>query len=67
MAKKFKWTVEFEVDEVWVADGFDMDDEVAQAMISKWLSYSYPWETGARIVKSPTAKAIKKAQGSAVA
>ena len=39
---KFKWKVEFEVDETWVADGFEMTEERAKLMIENSLPYSYP-------------------------
>lgn len=61
--KTFKWTVEFEIDETWVADGFDMDDDTAQEMIQSWLSHAYGWEVKGKVLKSPPAKAIRIAQG----
>lgn len=63
MAKRFKWVVEFEVDETWVADGFDMTQERAKGMIEQELGYSYAEETGARILKAPLPDAIRKVQG----
>ena len=61
--KTFKWTVEFEVDETWVADGFDLDDERAQDMIQNDLRLATSFEAKAKVIKSPPAKAIRKAQG----
>jgi hypothetical protein len=63
MAKKFRWTVEFTVDETWVADGFELTQERALEMLAKDLSYAYEHELGARIVSEPDQKAIRKAQG----
>ncbi len=59
----FKWTVEFTVDETWVADGFEMTPEIAKAMIEKQLGYSYSHETDAKVIKAPAQAAIRKAQG----
>jgi len=63
MAKKFKWVVEFTVDECWVADGFEMTDESAHLMIQNVLKFAYPSETSARVIKSPDKCEIRKAQG----
>lgn len=65
MAKRtFKWTVEFEVDETWVADGFDLDDESAAALLLEGrLSHAYSHEVKARVVKRPPGDWVKQAQG----
>jgi hypothetical protein len=63
MAMKFIWTVEFEVSENWVADGFDMTDERAFDMLQNDLTYAYPHELKARVVKRPNENAIAKVQG----
>lgn len=63
MAKKFKWTVEFTVDETWVADGFELTQERALEMLARDLSFADDHELGARIVSAPDQKAIRKAQG----
>ena len=63
MAKTFKWTVEFEVDEVWVADGFEPTDLHFHDMLSSWLSFATPDEISAKILKSPKQYDIRKAQG----
>lgn len=60
--KKFTWTVEFTVDETWVADGFDLDDERAHLMIQKDLAYAYPSETSAKVIKAPEHASILKTQ-----
>ena len=61
--KFFKWVVEFEVAENWVADGFDLNDESAKEMIENDLRSSFPAETRARVIKAPSKKAIRKTQG----
>lgn len=60
-----RWTVVFEVDESWVADGFDLTDERAQEMIQNDLLYSYGHETGAKVIASPSKDRIKYLQGTA--
>lgn len=60
---KFKWVVEFEVSENWVADGFEMTAERAKDMIESALPYSYPHETAVKIVAAPDKEAVKVAQG----
>lgn len=61
--KKLKWTVEFEVSENWVADGFEFSDELALEMLSDVLGYAYERELGARVVKAPSQLKIAKIQG----
>lgn len=63
MPKTFKWTVEFEIDETWVADGFEMTDERANDMIQNALGWATSSEVKARVLKSPDPKKIRKAQG----
>lgn len=60
---KFKWTVEFTIDETWVADGFDLTTERAQRMIEKELGWARSTEVHAKTVKAPDPKSIRKAQG----
>lgn len=61
--KTFKWTVEFTVDETWVADGFDLDDERAEEMLRNDLRYAYCEELGAKVIKAPSRRSINVAQG----
>ena len=62
--KRFKWTVEFEVDQSWVADGFDLDDERALDMLSNDLQYAHIGnELGARVVVKPSKASILWVQG----
>ena len=65
MAKQanFKWTVEFSVDPVWVADGFEIDDGRAKAMIEAALPWATEHETSARVLKSPDQKRVLTVQG----
>ncbi len=61
--KTFKWVVEFEVDECWITDGFDLDDERAFEMLENDLTFAYPHELKARVISAPDPKDIRKAQG----
>ena len=60
---KLKWTVEFSVDESWVADGFDLTDERALEMLNYDLGYAYTSELGAKVIKSPDKEKIARLQG----
>lgn len=62
--KFFKWVVEIEVEESWVADGFDMTDERAHDMLAHTLPYAYNYELKAKVISAPEAAEIRKAQGS---
>lgn len=64
--KKLKWTVEFEVAEDWVADGFEFDDEVALEMLATWLGHASYSELGARVVSSPKKSRIDRLQNGEV-
>ena len=61
--RRFKWTVEIEVDEKWVADGFDLTEERVVDMLQNDLRYAYESEVGARVLKAPSKKDIRVAQG----
>jgi hypothetical protein len=64
MKNKFKWTVEIEVDEVWVKDGFDLTGEmVQQALLEYALGYAYDHEVKAQVLSSPTKARILRTQG----
>lgn len=64
MGKKVKWVVEFEVDPVWIADGFDLTEERALSLLENALPYAHSEaELGARIIKAPPPKLIKQLQG----
>lgn len=64
MGKKLKWTVEFSVDECWVADGFILNDETALDMLANQLGWAdIETELSAKVIKSPTLDKIMKLQG----
>jgi len=58
-----KWTVEFEVDESWIADGFNITDQSACEMLWNALKYALGKEINAKVIKSPDLKVIQKLQG----
>lgn len=61
---KFVWWVEFQVDETWVEDGFDLTDERALEMLSSDLQFAnIGTELKARVIKSPDPKVIRRVQG----
>lgn len=64
MGQKFKWTIEIEVDEVWVADGFDMTDERALQMLGEHLPYAnMTYELKARVIGFPDPDLVARTQG----
>ncbi len=60
---RFKWTVEIEVDESWVADGFDLTDERAKEMLANEITGAFNNEIDAKVIKAPSKAKIMKAQG----
>lgn len=60
---KLKWTVEVEVEQSWVADGFVLTDERAKEMLAKALPFAHNSELGARVLTAPPAEKIAKLQG----
>jgi len=67
--RMFKWTVEVEVSEVWVADGFEFPadpDDCAEWFRERMLGYAYPHEIKARVLKAPNADAVRAVQGGKV-
>jgi len=62
--KRYKWTVRFEVDAVWVADGFDLTDERALEMLARDLNYAnVDLELRAKVLKAPKPNDILWEQG----
>lgn len=60
---KFKWTVEIEVDEIWVADGFNLDNDRMQDIMLNELDFASSSEVKAKVIKAPSVASIRKAQG----
>lgn len=58
-----KWVIEIEVDDMWVADGFDPDDRWVEEMMQRELSLAYGHEVGGRIISAPDRDDINELQG----
>jgi hypothetical protein len=65
--KFYKWTVELEVNAVWVADGFDLDDERALHILQAHLGYARSHELKARVIQAPDADEVAQEMGYASA
>lgn len=61
--RRFKWVVEIEVDETWVADGFDLTQERLHSMLMHDLSFARESEVACKILQTPDPKLIRDAQG----
>ena len=61
--KTFKWVVEFEVTESWVADGFEIDQDRATEIIANALPFAHSSEFTATVLKAPDPKLIRVTQG----
>lgn len=58
-----KYTVEFSIDDSWIADGFDLTDERAKEMLARNLPYAFNHELNAKVIKAPDALKVAKLQG----
>jgi len=58
----FDWTVQFRVHRAWVADGFDLTDELARRMIGGALPFADGNEAQAQVVKAPKKARIEEAR-----
>jgi hypothetical protein len=61
--KMYRWVVAFNVADTWVADGFDMSDARAEAMISREIGSAYKWETSASVIAAPSPIKVVREQG----
>jgi len=62
--KTYKWTIEIQVADTWVADGFDLSNEnLQERILEKMLPYAHEHERSMRVVKKPHALAIAREQG----
>lgn len=61
---KFRFTVEFEIDEIWIADGFFLTADIAMEMLANELNFANVGEElDARMVKVPSLERVARAQG----
>jgi hypothetical protein len=64
MTTKFKWTVEIEINPIWVADGYEATPmRIKDAILNYDLGYAMESEVRVKAIKSPPKKDIRKAQG----
>ncbi len=61
--KTYKWTVEIEVDPLWVADGFDLTTDRLQDMLMNELRHATSSEISGAVLKAPDPKQIRAEQG----
>ena len=58
-----RWILEFEIDESWVADGFDFDEERCRDLEESLIAYAYPSEVSVKVLSAPDLKEILRIQG----
>jgi hypothetical protein len=63
MGKRFKWTVEIEVDEALVADGFNLTDDRMMRILQLHLPYTPARQLGAHVTSAPPDEEIASVQG----
>ena len=61
--KKFKWIVEFTVDQTWIEDGFQITNNKALGMLENCLPFARGDEFAAKVLEAPDSKLIRKIQG----
>lgn len=62
----FRWVVEIEVDELWVEDGFNLNDEGLRYMLEHRLPWAYGHEFRGRVIAAPDPIAVRIVQGAEV-
>lgn len=60
---RFVWTLEIEVDEIWVADGFDFTDGRVASVRDNLIPEAYTTEVAARVLSRPSSDEVRLAQG----
>jgi len=61
--KFYKWTIQIEVAETWVEDGFDITPENVHDRLGNLLPYAYGSEFRAKVLTAPKDEEVAKAQG----
>ena len=61
--RTFKWVLEVEVSEDWVADGFDITEENVQDIANALNPYAIEGEYRVRILQAPAPELVRQAQG----
>lgn len=60
---KFVWTIQIEVDEVWIADGYNLTKDRAIYMVLSDLSSATSDEVCVKVLSKPSNSSIANAQG----
>ncbi len=58
----YEWTVKITVDPIWVADGFDLDQDRLMDILSRELGYARCHEYGGEVLTTPDADEIRAEQ-----
>lgn len=59
----YKWTVEIQVSDTWVEDGFNLTKDRLHEMVCNDLVHAHGSEIEVKILKAPSAKSIRIEQG----
>lgn len=57
------WTVEIAMDELWVADGFDLTDQGMHDIMTSHFGHVHGHEVKCKVLKRPADEVIAKLQG----
>lgn len=61
--RMFTWTIEVQVAEVWVEDGFDFTNDRCRSLSDSLIDYAESHEVKVRVLTAPDLKAIRLTQG----
>ena len=61
--RMFKWTIEIAVDQIWVEDGFNMQDDYIEHLQEGFIPWSAAGEVKVKVLTRPDEKEIRKVQG----
>jgi hypothetical protein len=59
----YRWLCEIEVNETWVADGFNLTDDRLKEMVASDLTMAHSVEFRARVFHAPPEDSVARAQG----
>lgn len=60
---KQEWIVKISVDDSWVEDGFELQEETLKGAIESMIPFGYSNETEVKILEAPNPETIRKLQG----
>ena len=61
--KDYTWTVKIHISPIWVADGFDLDNDRLQDMLMSELNCATDSEVSGEVISAPDSKQIRVEQG----